>query len=531
MPLIRNIKRSSRFLQLNLVLLAALCVALSLFLWPHWQKNPDLSHGFFMPLLFLLLLHESRNHGTMRFLPSNPIKTALTLFTIVAGLFLMGAAGLYAVTVGWSHTLVAFFLTSSACLFFCAGLLTLSDSRVGLLPLNWTSLVAIGLWLLCAPLPPGTYSRLTLSLQLGVTDHVLSALNLLGIAASQHGNVIELARTSVGVEEACSGVRSLISCVFAGFFFSATLVRRFWPRLIIIGLAAPLALIMNFARSLILTLLANADIDISGTWHDITGFAVLGVTAAILGGLALLLDQKTDGSEPRQSTSKEMTRSAGVLHIGLTIGLLFVVSLNIFFYAKTRPAPPSNRIPPNLLSILPATSDGWHVDTSTDLYRFSGILQTDNLAQRTYRRVLNGEVAIFTVYLAYWQPGQSSVSQVSMHTPDACWPGSGWAPVEVASRRESLVIPDRVLPAAESRKFTTGRLSQNVWFWHIYDRKPIDFVEPRSAIELLRHAWYYGFTNESEQLFARFSSNMNWDQLQDEPLLQEIFRNLKPLGL
>lgn len=531
MPLIQDIQRSSRFLQLNLLLLGALLVALSMFLWPHWNENPDLSHGLFMPLLFLLLLHESRNQGAKRFLPPHPIKTALTLITIAAGLFIMAAAGLYAVTVGWSHTLVAFFLTSGACLLFLAGLLTCSDSRVGLIPVNWTSLVAIGLWLLCAPLPPGTYSRLTLSLQLSVTDHVLSALHLLGIAASQHGNVIELANTSVGVEEACSGVRSLISCVFAGFFFSATLVRRFWPRLIIIGLAAPLALLMNFARSLILTLLANAGIDISGNWHDITGFAVLGLTAAILGGLALLLDQKNTEPEPSLSLSERKPRSAGVLQISLTIGLLLVAGLNLFFYANTRPAPPSDRIAPNLLNILPSTYDGWHVDTSTDLYQFSGILQTDNLAQRTYRRVLNGEVAIFTVYLAYWQPGQSSVSQVSMHTPDACWPGSGWNPVEVPSRRESLAIPARVLPTVEARKFTTGRFFQNVWFWHIYDGKPIDFVEPRSALELLRHAWHYGFTNESDQLFARFSSNLNWDQLKDEPLVQEIFRNLKPFGL
>ena len=288
---------------------------------------------------------------------------------------------------------------------------------------------------------------------------------------------------------------------------------------------------MNFLRSLILTLLANAGIDISGTWHDVTGFAVLGVTAAILGGLALLLDQKTTDSAPDESTPNPKPCSAGVLQISLAVGLLLVASLNIFFYAKTRPAPTSDRIAPNLLNILPANFDGWHVDTSTDLYQFSGILQTDNLAQRTYRRVRNGEVAIFTVYLAYWQPGQSSVSQVSMHTPDACWPGSGWNPVEVPNRRETLVIPARVLPTAESRKFTTGRFFQNVWFWHIYDRKPIDFVEPRSALELLRHAWHYGFTNESDQLFARFSSNLDWDQLKDEPLLQEIFQNLKPLGL
>ena len=249
-----------------------------------------------------------------------------------------------------------------------------------------------------------------------------------------------------------------------------------------------------------------------------------------LGGLALIFDQKASPYTSPPSEEKSTPSSRG-LHIALTAGLALVASLNLFFYAKTRPAALSDTPPPNLLSILPATPEDWHVDTSTDLYQFSGILQTDNLAQRTYRRMLNGKIAIFTVYLAYWQPGQSSVSQVSMHTPDACWPGSGWNPVEIPSRQESLAIKSRLLPTAESRKFSSGKFAQHVWFWHIYDGRPIDFKEPRSAAELLRHAWRYGFTNESDQLFARFSSNLTWDELREEPLLDEIFANLKPLGL
>ena len=52
-------------------------------------------------------------------------------------------------------------------------------------------------------------------------------------------NLIELARATVGVEEACSGIRSLLSCVFAGFFFAACLVRRPVRRVVVI-VAAPL---------------------------------------------------------------------------------------------------------------------------------------------------------------------------------------------------------------------------------------------------------------------------------------------------
>src|SRR5207237_4001264 len=115
-----------------------------------------------------------------------------------------------------------------------------ADESLRLMPWTGSALVAIGLWLLSVPIPPGTYTRLTLGLQLWVSEAVLRALHLLGVAAIRHGNIIELARTTVGVEEACSGVRSLISCLFAGFFFSATLVRAPWARAVIIALAAPL---------------------------------------------------------------------------------------------------------------------------------------------------------------------------------------------------------------------------------------------------------------------------------------------------
>lgn len=529
MSLFREIQHLPRLLKFNLLLIGSLLIAISGLLWPHWKQNPDLSHGLFMPVLFLLLLHESRNHGAQRFLGTHPLKTATTIASLVIGLLALVASGLYAATVGWTHTLVAFSLTFATCLLFFAGLLSLSDKSVRLIPLNWTSMVAIGLWLLCAPIPPGTYTRLTLSLQLGVTEYVLTALQLLGIAASQHGNIIELSSTSVGIEEACSGVRSLISCIFAGFFFSATLVQRPWARLLIILLAAPLALLMNFVRSLTLTLLANANIDITGAWHDITGFAVLGVTAVILGGLAMLFDRNARATSS-QPSPPESFENLGPLHVSLNVGLCLALLLNLFFYTNTRPSQRPEIPSPDLHKILPATPEGWHVDTSTDLYQFSGILQTENLAQRTYHKRVNGRIVVLTVYLAYWQPGQSSVSQVSLHTPDACWPGSGWEPVEIPATRETLSIPQGILPTAESRQFSNGNFSQNVWFWHIYDGRPIAFQEPRSAAELLRIAWRYGFTKESDQLFVRISCNIPWQEIQTEPVISEIVANLKPLG-
>ena len=166
------------------------------------------------------------------------------------------------------------------------------------LPWNWTAGVAVGLWPLAAPIPSGMYTRLTLALQLWISTGVMDVLQVLGIAAHRQGNIIELATCRVGVEEACSGVRSLVSCVFVALFFSASIVRQPWARAVVIGVAGPLALAMNFIRALTLTLLANSGVTIAGFWHDATGYAVLLATAALLAGLALGLEGRPAEAGP-----------------------------------------------------------------------------------------------------------------------------------------------------------------------------------------------------------------------------------------
>lgn len=523
--------------RLSVVLLSGLTITLGLLLWPHWVHNADLSHGLFMPVVFLLLLREARG-GTLRFLPAGFLTTAALTALLLAGLAALAAGGLYAASLGWSHDLVGFTLTFALVLLLAAGLVVLAGESIRFLPCNWSTLVAIGLWLLCAPIPPGTYTRLTLGLQLMVTENVLRALHLLGIAAVSHGNILELASTSVGIEEACSGVRSLISCIFAGLFLSASLVRRPWSRALLIVLSAPLALVMNFLRSLTLTLLANSGVHIAGTWHDLTGFAVLAVTAALLAGLALLLERKASkqpsaiSNQPTPLTHypSPMTSQAAAGRL-LAAALVLASALGVFFYANTQSAPRRSAQVPNLAAILPLTAEGWRVATATDLYQFSDTLQTDHLAQRTYTRQTAQGPEQIILYLAYWRPGQASVSLVASHTPDACWPGSGWESIPVSSPRIRLAAGPRLLPEAESRSFQSGDFPQNVWFWHLFDGRPITQQNPNSPAELLRLAWRYGFRHDGDQLFIRVSSNRPWAEIAREPLLETFFARLQPLGL
>ncbi len=533
--------RFDRWEMLCAVLLALLLASWSLHLWPQWRGNPDLSHGLFMPLVFVLLVHEARARGTQRFLNGGAGLALATGSALVAGTLLVAIGGLYAAAVGWTHALVAFVLAGGVCALLTAGWLVAASRTVRILPFNWPAATAVYLWLLCAPIPPGSYTRLTQALQNGVTTVVLHALHMLGIAAFQIGNVIELPNVSVGVEEACSGVRSLISCVFAGFFFSATLVRRPWARAVVILAAAPLAIGMNVLRSLALTLLAHDGVEIRGAWHDLTGFAVLGATAALLAGLAFGLSRI--GSRSAVSTRADLSSedaahnegapAAGWLKPVVAGGYALIGLIVVFFFVQTRPAIPSEaRPPPSLSAALPAEFTGWQVATSDTLYSFSPQLQTDHLFQRSYARATPAGPAQLTVYLAYWPPGRAAVSLVASHTPDACWPGAGWALKPGGSPRVQLgAIADRQLPDAEYRLFEQNQYPQHVWYWHLYNGRPIYPDLPNSPRRLLALAWAHGFQKEGDQLFVRVSSNRPWAELAQEPLVQEIVARLQRLGL
>ena len=511
----------------SLGLVAVYCVRL----WPEWRTNPDLSHGFFAPFIFLLLAWESRHRGTPRWLPAGPGPALALGGVLAAGFILFVLAGLLAASLGWSHALVLFVLAGSLSSFLTGGLILLADVRVRFLPFNWISLTAIFLWILVAPLPHGTYSRLTLGLQGWVTGSVLHTLHLIGIPARQHGNIIELVRTTVGVEEACSGIRSLLSCVYAGFFFAAWQIRRPAARLALIVTAPVLALGMNFLRSLTLTLIANAGEEITGFWHDVTGFAILAVTALLLALLAILLEGEP-AAPARDPGPSDRAPPAGPRRWFFT-AVAATLGLALFFFAGSRPPARDGRPAPDLLPLLPASAAGWQVVTPNDLYQFADILQTSHLFERTYlRKASETDFIQFTVYVAYWSAGQASVSRVASHTPDACWPGAGWTPRPLIDAQQAPELPGLKLAAGEHRLFQNADgYRQNVWFWHIFDGRVLDYRDPYSVPALLKIALQYGFRRQGDQYFVRISSNKSWRELADEPLVREILTNLSALGL
>ncbi|MBA3849244.1 MAG: exosortase [Opitutus sp.] len=155
-------------------------------------------------------------------------------------------------------------------------------------------------WLISAPLVSAVESQISLFLLRKVVTVVAFVFDLAGCPIEQQGNVLLLPRGPVGVADACSGIRSLTACLFAGSFLGAMFLDRFWKKAVLVCAAMAFAFLMNLARSLFLTAWAyNRGPDaITGFVHDAAGYAVLGLTCLGLLVLVPLLNLKVERAAP-----------------------------------------------------------------------------------------------------------------------------------------------------------------------------------------------------------------------------------------
>lgn len=165
-------------------------------------------------------------------------------------------------------------------------------------------------WLISAPLVSFIEIKIKVFLMTKVTIVVHSVLNFLHYDIVREGNVLVFRKGlidegRVGVEEACSGIRSLTACLFAGSFLAAVFLDRFWKKILLVFAAMLFAVLTNLMRSFFLSIWAynNGSDSINehwvlpligdiGTVHDVTGMAILLLTCIGLIGLLPIMNFK-----------------------------------------------------------------------------------------------------------------------------------------------------------------------------------------------------------------------------------------------
>ncbi|MFL6589558.1 MAG: exosortase/archaeosortase family protein [Chthoniobacterales bacterium] len=244
----------------------------------------------------------------------------------------------------------------------------------------------------------------------------VEVLTAIGIPAVQLGNVIEVGSGFVGIDEACTGIRSLqatfMVSLFLGEFYGFSVLRRF----ILVVSGAVLAFFCNLVRTFLLVYLGSEHgFQTLKNWHDPAGHTILGVCLLGLWGLSMLLSRKDDGSAPPP-------RAGGTFRIP-RLALICVLLLTIAAEAGTQAWYRTHEA--RTVQLAP-----WTITWPTKAPNWKEV-PIEESAQGLLRYNEGGGGDWFadghnwSMYFFKWLPGRTAGLFIKNHRPDICLPATG----------------------------------------------------------------------------------------------------------
>jgi exosortase len=273
---------------------------------------------------------------------------------------------------------------------------------------------------------------------------------LLGTPAQVEGNLIRVSNGLVGVNEACSGIRSLQTSLMIGLLFGEVKRLSVLRRLALVVCAAVIALLANFLRAVFLVMVAATEnLSEVSRWHDIAGYSIIAFVFVATLALAYLLGKHNRtvaaGVSPAemevQPTRLPLQFSARYVLAALCWLLLVEIGTTAWYRLHER----------NLVSGI-----HWSVQWPEQAPNFRKLKIDKEI--RSVLRFDEGETAAWTstptaetahravatatpvdpsrpntiacyLYVFRWKPGRNSALLANLHRPDVCLPASGWTQV------------------------------------------------------------------------------------------------------
>lgn len=413
-----------------------------------WTVNPQYNYGWAVPFLCAYLLW--RNNQPLKVRSSNfkvqgssplPISAFCFLFSILAFAFplarLVQEANPEWRLVSWALALITVGLTLLLVRHF-----SVSVFQRFSFPLCF--------FLVSVPWP--TVIEGPIIQKLAAFNAVAAAeiLNLFGVPALRHGNVIEIGTGFVGVEDACSGIRSFQACLMIGLFLGAYYQLRARRHVVLVLAGFSLAILFNLGRTVLLVVIAaRKGTDAIAQWHDPAGVTIL--IGCFLGVWALASwfhRHCSAGSQPASSESipapvptsdlrlptspptrslitdhrstealKHRNTAAFALPLALT-AWLFLCEVGVeLWYRRNEAALPARH---SWTVQLPTNSPAFR-EVSLDP-RVLRMLRFDEARNAVWTEPDGSRVqAIFQ----RWEPGRIAVHLARSHTPEVCLTSAG----------------------------------------------------------------------------------------------------------
>jgi exosortase len=247
-----------------------------------WYVDPDYSHGFLIPFLSAYFVWERRT----RLARITPRPSWWGVSVMLLGLLMLGIGQVGA----------ELFLQRTSLVVVLAGLVLLVLGRETLTVLSFP----IAFLLFMVPLPAIVVNAIAFPLQGFAAQTATYCLMALDIPVLREGNVITLAKTSLEVAEACSGIRSLLSLLALGTVYAYFAEGVRWKRWVIVAASVPVAILANAFRVAGTGILAHYfGVEVAqGFYHDFSGWLVFAAAFILLVGIGTVLGQIGGREQP-----------------------------------------------------------------------------------------------------------------------------------------------------------------------------------------------------------------------------------------
>jgi len=374
-----------------------------------WWLNPQYNYGLIVPFLAVYLFWK---RWRTRPAPEPPANRAFAIVLILfsAGLFLP-VRFLSEANPDWR---LLSWLLALAVVSLSLAFVYLMGGR------SWRRHFAFPFlfFLVAVPWPVRIEQVVIQDLMRAVTTINVTFLQLAGVPALQHGNVIEVGTGFIGIEEACSGVRSLQATLMVSLFLGELYYFTVSRRALLVVIGAVLAFVCNVARTALLVWAGTTKgIQSIEAWHDPAGLTILMVCLFGLWIASLIMIRRGNASSAAPSIDNQ--RAALRLNwslLGVLAIWLVLVETGVQIWYRSHQT---------------LTASRWAVRWPESESNYKNVPIAP--AAETLLRYNEGGGAAWEgsdgrrwmMYFFRWLPGRTAARFVKVHRPDICLPASG----------------------------------------------------------------------------------------------------------
>jgi exosortase len=390
------------------IAMAAIAAPLLWHLGCYWQIDPQYCYGWAVPLLSICL---AWSRWPSRPAPE-PAPRGTTACLIAAMVCLSLVWLIREATPDWSViSWILAILTVWIAILLVTKAAGLCTARHFLFPISFV--------LTGVPWPHRLEVAIVQNLMRFVAVVAAECANWAGIPALAKGNLIQLTHDFVGIDEACSGIRSLQAILMASLFLGEFLQYPILRRGLFVLLGVATAIFCNVARTVALVLVASwCGADALKTWHDPTGLAVLVVAFAFLGLIASWMPagnipRLDDGLTRRGSVAGHRSLS-GFEATAICVWVAATFAGTEYWYRRDEPAPLCLEIQwpegQSRFRYFPVPDEAQHI-----------LLASEGRCAAW----LDGDGCSWTLLAFRWAPGRTASQSARLHRPENCFTASG----------------------------------------------------------------------------------------------------------